>query len=239
VIAMNELSRTAVPWAARGPVFSQPGLARPVAWATPHDLDRLHASHACGQQGKPLVPTSVASPRLGDELFARLLTYGTPHETHRGDLLFRFVDVMWRLKAADDQGDRKSGRSGKLVMGSGWLSADVLGLARPLTGGECLQGVGVCLHVGVSGQCSLGGEPQGYRLQKLCYPVRVGGGVERPGRLPPSDGVGEQVALSAVGGAGGRLESGIALGVAPAVEGDEQAVDAAGLVLAEVRDGAQ
>ena len=35
-----------------------------------------------------LVPTSVASPRLGDELFARLLAYGTPQETHPGDVLF-------------------------------------------------------------------------------------------------------------------------------------------------------
>src|SRR5579862_4300085 len=87
---MSELSRSAAaPWAARDPVFSQPGLARPVAWATPHDLDRLRASHARGQLGKPLVPTNVASPRLGDELFARLLTYGTPHQTHRGDVLFR------------------------------------------------------------------------------------------------------------------------------------------------------
>src|ERR1700683_5685127 len=86
---MNELSRTAVPWAARGPAFSQPGLARPVAWPTPHDLDRLRAGHARGRPGKPLVPTSVASPRLGDELFARLLAYGTPQETHRRDVLFR------------------------------------------------------------------------------------------------------------------------------------------------------
>jgi hypothetical protein len=39
-----------------------------VAWATPHDLDRLRASHARGRLGEPLVPTSVASPRLGDEL---------------------------------------------------------------------------------------------------------------------------------------------------------------------------
>ncbi|MFZ0190937.1 MAG: hypothetical protein WAL72_28795, partial [Streptosporangiaceae bacterium] len=60
-----------------------------MAWATPDDLDRLRASHARGQLGKPLVPTSVASPRLGDELFARLLAYGTPHETQRGDVLFR------------------------------------------------------------------------------------------------------------------------------------------------------
>jgi thioredoxin reductase (NADPH) len=86
---MNELSRAdAAPWAARGSMFSQPGLARPVAWSTPHDLDRLRASHARGRPGRPLVPTSVASPRLGDELFARLLAYGTPQETHPGDVLF-------------------------------------------------------------------------------------------------------------------------------------------------------
>src|ERR1700744_3153317 len=87
---MDELSRdAAAPWAASGSKFSQPGLARPVAWAAPHDLDRLRASHARGRLGKPLVPTSVASPRLGDELFARLLAYGTPQQTRRGDVLFR------------------------------------------------------------------------------------------------------------------------------------------------------
>src|ERR1700757_4160515 len=87
---MNELSRAdAAPWAARGSMFSQPGLARPGDWATPDDLVRPPASHARGRPGKPLVPTSVASPRLGDELFARLLAYGTPQETHRGDVLFR------------------------------------------------------------------------------------------------------------------------------------------------------
>jgi CRP-like cAMP-binding protein len=90
VAAMNELPRAgAEPWAGRGSEFSQAGLARPVAWATPDDLDRLRASHGRGQLGKPLVPTSVASPRLGDELFARLLSYGTPQEIARGDVLFR------------------------------------------------------------------------------------------------------------------------------------------------------
>jgi thioredoxin reductase (NADPH) len=87
---MDELSpAAAAPWAARGSMFSQPGLARPVPWGTPRDLDRLRASHGRGRLGKPLVPTSVASPRLGDELFARLLAYGTPQETHRRDVLFR------------------------------------------------------------------------------------------------------------------------------------------------------
>ena len=88
--AMNEPSRAgAAPWAGRGAAFSQAGLARPVAWASPRDLDRLRASHARRRPGKPLVPTGVASPRLGDELFARLLSYGTPQEIDRGDVLFR------------------------------------------------------------------------------------------------------------------------------------------------------
>jgi thioredoxin reductase (NADPH) len=86
---MNELSRARIaPWAARGAMFSQPGLARPVPWTTPHDLDRLRASHARGPRDRPLVPPGDASPRLGDELFARLLAYGTPQETHPGDVLF-------------------------------------------------------------------------------------------------------------------------------------------------------
>ncbi len=88
--AMDELSRAdAAPGAARGSMFSQPGLAGPVAGATPQDLDRLRARHASGRRGKPLVPAGAASPRLGDELFARLLAYGRPQETHPGDVLFR------------------------------------------------------------------------------------------------------------------------------------------------------
>src|SRR5580692_4297808 len=87
---MDELSpAVAATWAARGSIFSQAGLARPVDWTTPRDLDRLRASRPRGRPGKPLVPVSVASPRLGDELFARLLAYGTPQETHQGDVLFR------------------------------------------------------------------------------------------------------------------------------------------------------
>src|ERR1700722_5574558 len=87
---MDELSRAdAALGAARGPMFSQPGLAGPVAGATPQDRDRLRARHASGRRGKPLVPAGAASPRLGDELFARLLAYGTPQATHPGDVLFR------------------------------------------------------------------------------------------------------------------------------------------------------
>ena len=65
--------------------------AWPGRWPGPHRMIWIGcaASHARGQLGEPLVPTSVASPRLGDELFARLLAYGTPRQTHRGDVLFR------------------------------------------------------------------------------------------------------------------------------------------------------
>ena len=35
----------------------------------------------------------VASPQLSDELFARLVAYGTPQETHLGDVLFKPGDV--------------------------------------------------------------------------------------------------------------------------------------------------
>ncbi len=85
----RRIRANAAPWARREAMFSQAGLARPVPWATPRDLDRLRAGHARGQLGNPLVPTSVASPRLADELFARLLTYGTPQQTQPGDVLFR------------------------------------------------------------------------------------------------------------------------------------------------------
>ena len=67
------------------------GPAWPGRWPGPHRVIWIGCAPARqrGALGKPLVPASVASPRLGDELFARLLTYGTPHETHRGDVLFR------------------------------------------------------------------------------------------------------------------------------------------------------
>src|ERR1700761_7537600 len=76
-------------WAARRARFSQAGLAEPVPRADPGDLARLRASRGRGRPGRPLVPTSEASPRLNDELFARLLTYGTPQDIRRGDVLFR------------------------------------------------------------------------------------------------------------------------------------------------------
>jgi thioredoxin reductase (NADPH) len=44
-------------------------------------------------EDKPLVPPKFASPQLGDELFARLVAYGTPQETRPGDVLFKPGDV--------------------------------------------------------------------------------------------------------------------------------------------------
>ena len=41
----------------------------------------------------PLPTSKTASPQLGDELFARLVAYGTPHETRPGDVLFKPGDV--------------------------------------------------------------------------------------------------------------------------------------------------
>jgi thioredoxin reductase (NADPH) len=41
----------------------------------------------------PLPPSRTASPRLGDELFARLVAYGTPQQTSPGDVLFQPGDV--------------------------------------------------------------------------------------------------------------------------------------------------
>jgi thioredoxin reductase (NADPH) len=42
---------------------------------------------------RPLIPAKIASPKLGDELFARLVAYGTPQQTRPGDVLFSPGDV--------------------------------------------------------------------------------------------------------------------------------------------------
>ena len=90
---MDELAATgAAPGAARGPVFSESGLAGPVAWDGPGDVRLLPASDAPESLGRPLVPLKAASPRLSSHLFARLLSYGTPQPTEAGDVLFEAGD---------------------------------------------------------------------------------------------------------------------------------------------------
>ena len=74
--------------ASSGPVSGEHDLAGPASWTTPSGVGPLPGPAAPGQPGKPLVPARAASPRLGGELFARLLGYGTPQETREGDVLF-------------------------------------------------------------------------------------------------------------------------------------------------------
>jgi thioredoxin reductase (NADPH) len=62
-------------------------------WATPSNTSSWRAAGGPVQPGGPLVPTKAASPQLGDELFARLVAYGTPQETRPGDVLFKPGDV--------------------------------------------------------------------------------------------------------------------------------------------------
>ena len=88
----NPAAAGATPGAVRGPVFSHPGLAEPASWAVPSHVNPLQVASAPAL-GRPLVPTSEASPRLKGELFARLLSYGTPQETRPGDVLFRPGDA--------------------------------------------------------------------------------------------------------------------------------------------------
>ena len=78
--AMDELPRAdAAPWAVRGSMFSQPGLAGPVTWATPQDLDRLRARNAPGRLGQALPTGSGSIAAVGMSLLARLLAYGDRH----------------------------------------------------------------------------------------------------------------------------------------------------------------
>jgi thioredoxin reductase (NADPH) len=73
--------------------FSDRGLAEPVTWPVPPTMKTLRAVDAPLQLDKSLVAAKTASPRLSDELFARLLTYGKPQETRPGDVLFKPGDM--------------------------------------------------------------------------------------------------------------------------------------------------
>ena len=87
---MDELTATdAASGAMRGSAFSEAGLAGPVNWTTTPPVFPLRGADTPDPLGKPVVGARAASPRLGSELFARLLTYGTRQETSPGDLLFK------------------------------------------------------------------------------------------------------------------------------------------------------
>jgi thioredoxin reductase (NADPH) len=64
-----------------------------LSWAMPSSMYARRAATGRGRPNRPLVPANIASPQLGDELFARLISYGTPQETHPGDVLFKPDDV--------------------------------------------------------------------------------------------------------------------------------------------------
>src|ERR1700685_1078525 len=61
--------------------------------AIPSNMNSRRAADGSKQPDGPLPPTKTASPQLGDELFARLVAYGTPQETRPGDVLFKPGDV--------------------------------------------------------------------------------------------------------------------------------------------------
>jgi thioredoxin reductase (NADPH) len=62
-------------------------------WGTPSNIYSRRAARGPVQADGLLVPTKTASPQLGDELFARLVAYGTPQETRPGDVLFKPGDT--------------------------------------------------------------------------------------------------------------------------------------------------
>jgi thioredoxin reductase (NADPH) len=62
-------------------------------WPTPSNKGSRGATGGSVPPDGLFVPTKTASPQLGDELFARLVAYGTQQETRPGDVLFKPGDV--------------------------------------------------------------------------------------------------------------------------------------------------
>jgi thioredoxin reductase (NADPH) len=60
---------------------------------TPSNLNSQRSAGGPVQPDGPVAPNKTASPQLGDELFGRLVAYGTPQETRPGDVLFKPGDV--------------------------------------------------------------------------------------------------------------------------------------------------
>src|SRR3984885_6799378 len=61
--------------------------------AIPSNMNSRRPADGSKQPDRPLVSAKTASPQLGDELFARLVAYGTPQQTRPGDVLFKPGDV--------------------------------------------------------------------------------------------------------------------------------------------------
>jgi thioredoxin reductase (NADPH) len=90
---MDETPPTGTSGAASSSAFSDSGLAEPLTWAMPSNVNSRRAADGPLEPDRRLVPAKIASPKLGDELFTRLVAYGTPQETRPGDVLFNPGDV--------------------------------------------------------------------------------------------------------------------------------------------------
>jgi thioredoxin reductase (NADPH) len=90
---MDELPPTSTSGTSDGSALSGGGLAEPPPWASPSTMNWRHTAGGPGQLGRPLAPAKTASPRLTDELFSRLVAYGTAQDTRPGDVLFSPGDV--------------------------------------------------------------------------------------------------------------------------------------------------
>ena len=90
---MDEIPATRTSGAARSSAFSDSGLSEPLTWTMPSSLSSRRAAVGPLGPDRPFVPAKIASPKLGDELFARLASYGTPQETRPGDVLFSPGDM--------------------------------------------------------------------------------------------------------------------------------------------------
>jgi thioredoxin reductase (NADPH) len=62
-------------------------------WGTLSNMNSQPVAGGPVQPDGPVAPNKTASPQLGDELFTRLVAYGTPQETRPGDVLFKPGDV--------------------------------------------------------------------------------------------------------------------------------------------------
>jgi len=96
---MDELPPTGTSRASGSSAFSDRGVAESLTQAMPSSLNSWRDGPL--QRGGPLIPTKTSSPRLSDELFARLVAYGAPQETHPGDVLFKPGDVDVDLIVVD------------------------------------------------------------------------------------------------------------------------------------------